>query len=236
MSALTDNPVHVGVTRITVLPVDRRNLTCPSVIYVERVKPVFLPMRQQQVSKPHGIRSCGRNDGRYAFVRIPERASYNGRRSANPQYSVMTLDGLQKILADKYKRRIIKNKQYYPKVNLVRYADDFIITSENREVLEREIKPPVTEFLAERGLTLSDEKAVITGIREGFDFLGFNIRKFKKQLLTKPSGKAQKRFLEKVRTTIKSNKACKQMSLIRLGNPIITGWGNYSYEPVLIHK
>ena len=139
----------------------------------------------------------------------------------------MTLDGLQKILADKYKRRTIKNKQYYPKVNLVRYADDFIITSENREVLEREIKPLVTEFLAERGLTLSDEKTVITNIREGFDFLGFNIRKFKKQLLTKPSRKAQKRFLEKVRTTIKSNKACKQMSLIRLLNPIITGWGNY---------
>ena len=83
------------------------------------------------------------------------------------------------------------------------------------------------KILAERGLTLSDEKTVITGIREGFDFLGFNIRKFKKQLLTKPSGKAQKRFLEKVGTTIKSNKACKQMSLIRLLNPIITGWGNY---------
>jgi RNA-directed DNA polymerase len=145
----------------------------------------------------------------------------------SPVLANMTLDGLQKILADKYKRRTIKNKQYYPKVNLVRYADDFIITSENREVLEREIKPLITEFLAERGLTLSEEKTVITNIKDGFDFLGFNIRKFKKQLLTKPSKKAQKRFLDKIRATIKSNKACKQISLIRMLNSIITGWGNY---------
>ena len=47
------------------------------------------------------------------------------------------------------------NKGYSPMVNLVRYADDFIITSENREVLETETKPLVTEFLAERGLSLS---------------------------------------------------------------------------------
>ena len=43
-------------------------------------------------------------------------------------------------------------------VNLVRYADDFIITCENRETLENEIKPLVAEFMAERGLTLSEEK------------------------------------------------------------------------------
>ena len=145
----------------------------------------------------------------------------------SPTLANMALDGLQKVLADKYKRRTIKGKHYSPMVNLIRYADDFIITSENREVLETEIKPLVTEFLAERGLTLSEEKTVITNVNDGFDFLGFNIRKFKNQILTKPSKTAQKRFLAKVRTTIKSNKACKQESLIRLLNPMITGWGNY---------
>ncbi|MFR3214850.1 MAG: group II intron reverse transcriptase/maturase [Dysgonomonas mossii] len=145
----------------------------------------------------------------------------------SPTLANMALDGLQRVLADKYKRRTIKGKHYSPMVNLIRYADDFIITSENREVLETEIKPLVTEFLAERGLTLSEEKTVITNVNDGFDFLGFNIRKFKNQILTKPSKPAQKRFLAKVRTTIKSNKACKQESLIRLLNPMITGWGNY---------
>ena len=145
----------------------------------------------------------------------------------SPTLANMALDGLQKILADKYKRRRIKGKAYSPMVNLIRYADDFIITSENRKVLETEIKPLVAEFLAERGLTLSEEKTMITNINDGFDFLGFNIRKYKNQILTKPSKPAQKRFLAKVRTTIKSNKACRQESLIRLLNPMITGWGNY---------
>lgn len=145
----------------------------------------------------------------------------------SPTLANMALDGLQKVLSDKYKRRNVKGKLYSPMVNLIRYADDFIITSENREVLETEIKPLVAEFLAERGLTLSEEKTMITNINDGFDFLGFNIRKFKNQILTKPSKPAQKRFLAKVRTTIKSNKACKQESLIRLLNPMITGWGNY---------
>ena len=145
----------------------------------------------------------------------------------SPTLANMALDGLQKILADKYKRKTIKGERYSPMVNLIRYADDFIITSENREVLETEIKPLVAEFLAERGLTLSEEKTMITNINDGFDFLGFNIRKFKNQILTKPSKPAQKRFLAKVRTTIKSNKACRQESLIRLLNPMITGWGNY---------
>lgn len=145
----------------------------------------------------------------------------------SPTLANMALDGLQKVLADRYKRRTINGKHYSPMVNLVRYADDFIITSENREVLETEIKPLVAEFLAERGLTLSEEKTMITNINDGFDFLGFNIRKFKNQILTKPSKDAQKRFLAKVRKTIKSNKACRQESLIRLLNPMIMGWGNY---------
>ncbi|MFT3945606.1 MAG: group II intron reverse transcriptase/maturase [Agriterribacter sp.] len=145
----------------------------------------------------------------------------------SPTLANMALDGLQKVLADKYKRRRINGKAYSPMVNMVRYADDFIITSENKEVLETEIRPLVAEFLAERGLTLSEEKTVITNINDGFDFLGFNIRKFNKQILTKPSKKSQLNFLKKVRMTIKSNKACQQESLIRLLNPMITGWGNY---------
>ena len=145
----------------------------------------------------------------------------------SPTLANMTLDGLQGILAERYKRRTIKGEHYSPMVNLVRYADDFIITSENREVLETEIKPLVADFLAERGLTLSEEKTVITNIEDGFDFLGFNIRKFKKQLLTKPSKKAQKNFCDKIRKVIKSNKGCRQESLIRMLNPMIKGWGNY---------
>lgn len=145
----------------------------------------------------------------------------------SPTLANMTLDGIQPILAQKYKRICRKGKHYSPMVNLVRYADDFIITSAEKEVLEREIKPMLVEFLAERGLELSDEKTVITHIDDGFDFLGFNIRKFKGVLLTQPSKKCVKKFLDGIRYTIDSNKSCKQETLIRLLNPKITGWANY---------
>ena len=145
----------------------------------------------------------------------------------SPTLANMTLDGLQKVLAEKYKRVRIKGKLYSPMVNLVRYADDFIITCENRETLEKEIKPLVADFMSERGLTLSEEKTVITNIRDGFDFLGFNIRKFGNEILTKPTKKAEKRFMENIRKVTKGHKGCKQESLIRMLNAKIRGWGAY---------
>ena len=85
------------------------------------------------------------------------------------------------------KRLWRNNKTFHYKVNLIRYADDFIITGRDKELLENEVKPIVIEFLKERGLTLSEEKTTITNIYDGFDFLGFNVRKFGKRLYTSPS-------------------------------------------------
>ena len=146
----------------------------------------------------------------------------------SPTLANMTLDGIQKILSEKFKIRKIKGKIYNPKVNLVRYADDFIITAESKELLEQEIMPIIKEFLKDRGLTLSEEKTKITHINEGFDFLGFNIRKYNNGvLIIKPSKDSQKKFQEKIREVMNANKSIPQLSLIRLLNPIISGWGNY---------
>jgi RNA-directed DNA polymerase len=146
----------------------------------------------------------------------------------SPTLANMTLDGLETILKEKYKRKNINGKVFYPKVNLVRYADDFIITSRSREVLEQEIKPLVEEFLQVRGLTLSEDKTKITHITEGFDFLGFNVRKYSNgKLPIKPSKESLKKFMKKIRGIIDSNKGSKQESLIRLMNPVIVGWVNY---------
>jgi len=145
----------------------------------------------------------------------------------SPTLANMALDGIQPMLAKKYHRYTRNGKQYSPMVNLVRYADDFIITSAERDVLEKEIKPMLVTFLAERGLELSEEKTLITHIDDGFDFLGFNIRKYNNVLLTKPSKKCVKKFLDSIRYTIESSKSCRQETMIRLLNPKITGWANY---------
>jgi RNA-directed DNA polymerase len=136
------------------------------------------------------------------------------------------LDGLEAQLNEKFKRR---------KVNYTRYEDDFIITGETKELLEKEVKPVVVQFLKERGLQLSAEKTVITHINEGFDFLGFNIKSYNGKVLTKPSEKSIKLILEKVKTIIKNNRQTKQENLIRLLNPVIRGWGNY-YSHVVSKK
>lgn len=130
----------------------------------------------------------------------------------------MTLDGLEAEL---------KQFRRQDKVHMVRYADDFVITGNSKELLENEVKPLVEKFLSTRGLELSPEKTSITHIDEGFDFLGVNIRKYSGKLLIKPSKKNVKAFLDKVRNAIKGNKAAKQINLINLLNPIIRGWANY---------
>src|SRR5262249_6320773 len=99
--------------------------------------------------------------------------------SISPTLANMTLDGLEQLLAQHFPReRWREGKRWRPKVNLVRYEDDFIITGASRELLETEVRPLVERFLQERGLTLSPDKTRITHIGEGFDFLGQNLRKY----------------------------------------------------------
>jgi RNA-directed DNA polymerase len=141
----------------------------------------------------------------------------------SPVLANMTLDGLEAKLAEKFQ----KAKCIGLKMNMVRYADDFIITGHTKEWLETEVQPVVVEFLAERGLILSPEKTKITHISEGFDFLGWNIRKYNGKLLMKPSKANIKAHLEKVRGVIKENRTAQQVNLIRQLNPILRGWVNY---------
>ena len=128
----------------------------------------------------------------------------------SPVAANMTLDGLEAMLLEKFP----KAKQTGRKMNMVRYADDFIITGNSKEWLEQEVKPAVVEFLAERGLVLSPEKTKITNITDGFDFLGWNPRKYNGKLLMKPSKANVKGQLDKIREVIKANKTAKQANLI----------------------
>ena len=144
----------------------------------------------------------------------------------SPTLANMTLDGLEAALRSEFGKKDTK-KGNKTQVNLVRYADDFIITSRTKERLENEVRPLVENFLKERGLVLSEEKTKITHIEEGFDFLGWNFRKYDGKLLIKPSKKNVKAFLKTIRETVKGNKTAKQENLIRLLNPKIRGWANY---------
>ena len=66
----------------------------------------------------------------------------------SPTLANITLDGMEKLVA-RYSTRKENGKTYSNKVNLVRYADDFIVTGDTKEVLE-EIKAELVVFLRER--------------------------------------------------------------------------------------
>jgi RNA-directed DNA polymerase len=145
----------------------------------------------------------------------------------SPVLANVVLNGLESGLAAHLKAILGVVKAKRMKVNVVRYADDFVITGISKEILEDEVKPWVVRLLAERGLQLSMEKTHIVPMDEGFDFLGWNFRKYRGKLLIKPSKKNAQAFYRKVKAVISSHKTVKQADLIRLLNPMLRGWANY---------
>lgn len=143
---------------------------------------------------------------------------------ASPTCANIALDGLEQLV-----KIIAKTSN---KANFIRYADDFIVTGNSKEFLEDNVKPAIKIFLAMRGLTLSDEKTHITHIDDGFDFLGFDVRKYKGKLLIKPSKPKVKMFLANIRETIKAQKGAATINLLQILNPKIRGWANY-YQHVV---
>lgn len=144
----------------------------------------------------------------------------------SPVLANMALDGLQDELASHFGEKNTK-KSYKHKVNYIRYADDFIVSGISEELLVDNVKPVVEKFFRERGLTLSQEKTVITHITHGFDFLGQNIRKYHGKLLIKPSKDNLRNFLQEIRSVVKAKKTIRTDDLIRILNPKIRGWANY---------
>ncbi|CDX01779.1 RNA-directed DNA polymerase [Desulfitobacterium hafniense] len=148
----------------------------------------------------------------------------------------MALDGMQKLLYDRFHRnpkgKVDVRVQNAHKVNMVRYADDFIVTAATKEIA-REAKEVIVNFLAARGLELSEEKTLITHIDDGFDMLGWTFRKYKGKLIIKPSKKAIESSVASLSETIlKRGKAWKQDLLILKLNAQIRGWTNYHQSVV----
>jgi RNA-directed DNA polymerase len=138
---------------------------------------------------------------------------------ASPTLANITLDGLEKAVQNSVGIR--------EKVHFVRYADDFICTAGSKETLVTKVQPAIINFLKERGLELSLEKTKITHINDGFDFLGFNVRKYKNKLLIKPSATSVKKFSENIRDTIHKLGNSSTIKLIASLNSKIRGWTNH---------
>jgi RNA-directed DNA polymerase len=143
----------------------------------------------------------------------------------SPALANWTLDGLQRLLAERFANTPQQRKN---KVHLVRYADDFLITGISKELLRDQVQPLVAHFLKERSLELSHEKTQITHVEHGFDFLGQNVRRYRcGKVLTKPSARSVKTFLTKIRETIQNSGSQTAGEMIQRLNQQIKGWTMY---------
>ncbi len=138
----------------------------------------------------------------------------------------MALDGLEKLVVPQ------KRGSSRSKIHVIRYADDFIITSQSPDILEKEIRPKVEAFLAERGLQLSEEKTRLSHINDGFDFLGFNFRKYKSTLLVQPKGGKTAELVSKVRDLLNTFRGIPFHALLAKLNAVIRGWA-YAHRHVV---
>jgi RNA-directed DNA polymerase len=142
---------------------------------------------------------------------------------------------MENILNITYNKITRKNGNVYyetkGKYRMVRYADDFVIFAKSREDIEA-LYDILNPYLEDRGLTLAEDKTRITHISKGFDFLGFNFRRYKTFdgfiHLSKPSKESIRGFKSKVA------EICRQMhgqsvdALIKRLNSLIIGTANYS--------
>ena len=109
---------------------------------------------------------------------------------------------------------------------LVRYADDFAVCCRSRQQAEQ-IKARLAEWLQPRGLAINEDKTRIVHLPEGFDFLGFNIRRYGAKLLIKPSTAAIRRLRKRLATEMRALRGSNAGAVLARLNPIIRGWAAY---------
>lgn len=152
----------------------------------------------------------------------------------SPQLANWTLSGLEEVIKksvprsrnvttiDPISNEKVKKKSQR-KVNVVRYADDFVVTVDTLKDAKI-IKNSINDFLKERGLELNKDKTSITDVTNGFDFLGVNFRVHgDRGLLLTPSSKSIEGFKLKIRSIIKKRQNAAAGLLIKELNPIIKG-------------
>jgi RNA-directed DNA polymerase len=109
---------------------------------------------------------------------------------------------------------------------LVRYADDLVVLCHSRHQAEQ-AQARLAAWLAPRGLAFNEDKTRIVTLEEGFDFLGFTVRRYRGKLLIKPAKAAVRRIRERLRTEMRSLRGANAQAVIARLNPIVRGWSAY---------
>lgn len=125
---------------------------------------------------------------------------------------------------------------------LTRYADDWIVSCRRLTDAKKALSQ-ATKILAKLGVKLNSSKTRIVHVKEGFEFLGFKIKRGTSKLRLQagkiksattegmlyayPKDASIERFKDQIRARTTRKAGISTIQLIQDINPIIRGWGNY---------
>jgi RNA-directed DNA polymerase len=136
----------------------------------------------------------------------------------SPLLANIALNGIEKL--HNYK---LGSKTIEP---TIRYADDMVVVLRPQDDADK-ILERISEFLAERGMKVSEKKTKVTATKDGFDFLGwhFEVQSNGKFRCT-PSVDNFKAFRKKVKAIVNNSNYGAEVKATKLA-PIVRGWRNY---------
>ena len=139
----------------------------------------------------------------------------------------VALHGLEEAAGVRYQRKgVTAEATVAGSPIVIRYADDMIALCHSQEQA-RQVKAKLAEWLAPRGLVFNEDKTSIVSLNSGFDFLGFNVRRYGDKLLVKPSKPAINRIRSRLSTEMRSLRGANAPAILARMSPIVRGWAAY---------
>jgi len=144
----------------------------------------------------------------------------------------IALHGLEEAAGVRYRTGARAGEVKSGSPALTRYADDLVACCQSRQQAEQ-VKARLAAWLAPRGLAFNEAKTRIVHLSEGFDFLGFSLRRYPNgKLLTKPSATAIKRFRKRLAGEFRALRGANAAAVLAKIVPITRGWSAY-YQAVV---
>ncbi|WP_344641263.1 group II intron reverse transcriptase/maturase [Kitasatospora cystarginea] len=170
---------------------------------------------------------------RWLRAGVVDRGRFAPMEEGTPQGGVISplllnvaLNGMEAAAGVRCRKRVRPQTDYDSPV-LIRYADDFVVLT-HTEAEALAAKDKLAKWLEPRGLRFNEEKTKVVHLTEGFDFLGFNIRRSSSgKAIVRPSKAAVKRIRKRLRDEVKNLYGVNAEALLRKLNPIIRGWATY---------
>jgi len=139
----------------------------------------------------------------------------------------VALHGMEQAAGVRYQMSGARAGQTVPGCSVViRYADDLIALCHTRDEAVQ-VKARLAVWLAPRGLVFNEDKTRVVTLDEGFDSLGFTVRRQSGKLLIRPSKAALGRIRERLRTEMRALRGANAAAVLVRLNPIIRGWAAY---------